>query len=203
MKSGRRYILTFIVGLVFTVSVRADMMPVSQENSLSRQSPGSCAGAECQSETLPVIPELGGIAGMNLWSVELLLQADPRIEPAPEMQQIRRLTDGSNSLRLCLSALISLGLCCSAQWVKRLSLGFVPEWYHEGGPFQIGHSHALMPGTLAPAQTCCFVQPFETEDDNLPRYFIKIAMSHWRKSQFTPNVLASRGPPAAISTEGI
>ena len=74
MKSSRRYIFTFIGVLVFTAPVVADMMPVSHVDSVCRQSPGSCAGAECQSENLPVIPDPGGIAEMDLWSVELLLR---------------------------------------------------------------------------------------------------------------------------------
>ena len=203
MKSSRRYILTFIVVLVFVASVRADMMPVSQEGAVCRQSPGSCDRADLQSENLPVIPDLAGIADMDLWSVELLVEADSQAGQNPDLQHLQTLTDGTNSLKYCLSALISLGLCCCGQWVKRISLGFVPEWYHEGGPLQVGHSHALMPGTLAPAQACCFIQPYCTEDSNLPRYCLKTIISHWRKSQFTPDVIASRGPPAPFSIKGI
>ena len=195
MKSSRRYILTFIGTLVFTAAVHADKMPVSHEDSVCRQSPGSCERAEFQSENLPITPDFTGIAGPDLWPGELLHEADTQIGQNTDLQQLRSLTGGPDSLKLCLSALISLGLCCSAQWVKKLSLGFVPEWYHEGGPFQVGHSHALMPGTLCPAQDCCFVQPFGAEDNNLPRYFLKTVISRRRKSQFTPNVIASRGPP--------
>jgi hypothetical protein len=90
-------------------------------------------------------------------------------------------------------------LCSSAHWVKRLSFGFVPEWYHNGGPFQIGHSYAVTPESLCPVQVCCFIQPFCTEDNHLPQYFLKTVTSLWRKSQFTPCVLASRGPPVLCS----
>ena len=195
MKSSRRYILTFIVVLVFTVSVRADMMPVSQEDSFCRQSPGSCGRSEIQSENLSATPDLAGITDLDFWSVELLPEVHAQVGQTSDLRHLQTLTDGTNSLKYCLSALISLGLCCSGNWVKRLSLGFVPEWYHEGGPIQIGRSHALMPGALCPAHACCFIQPYYTEDNNLPRYFLKTIISHWRKSQFTSNVLASRGPP--------
>jgi len=195
MKSSRRYILTFIVVLVFTAAAEADMIPVSHEDSFCRQSPDSGAAANLQNENLPATPDFSSLADIDLWPGELLHEADAQIGHSSEIQHIQSLTGGPDSLKLCLSALISLGLCCSAQWVKKLSLGLVPEWYHEGGPFQVGHSHALMPGTLCPAQDCCFVQPLDAEDNNLPRYFLKTVISHWRKSQFTPNILASRGPP--------
>lgn len=195
MKSSRRYILTFIGMLVFTAAVEADMMPVSHENSVCRQLPGSNARQNLQSENLSGTSDLAGIADLDLWSVEFLPEADAEIGQTPEMQHLTSLTNGSDSLKLCLSALISLGLCCSGHWVKRLSLGFIPEWYHEGGPFQIGRSHALMPGTLRPAQACCFIQPYCAKDNNLPRYLLKTVISLWRKSQFTPNAIASRGPP--------
>ena len=181
--------------LVFTAAVHADMMPVSQRKSVCRQSPGSSAGQNLQSENLSGTSDFTGIAEFNLWSVEFSPEADAQIGQIPEMQHLTSLTNGPDSLKLCLSALISLGLCCSGNWVKRLSLGCIPEWYHEGGPFQIGHSHALMPGTLCPAHVCCFIQPYCTEDNHLPQYFLKTIISLWRKSQFTPIVIASRGPP--------
>ena len=66
---------------------------------------------------------------------------------APRTLQI--LNDGQSSLSLCLSAIIGLGLYSGAQCVRRLSFGFIPEWYHNGGPFQIGHSFAVSPDSLA------------------------------------------------------
>jgi hypothetical protein len=181
--------------LVFTAAVHADMMPVSQEDAVCRQSQDSCAPADLQSDNLSGTSNYTCLADLDLWSVEFSPKADAEIGQASEIQPLQSLTDGSNSLKLCLSALISLGLCCSAHRVKRMSLGFIPEWYHEGGPFQIGHSHALMPGTLCPGQVCCFVQPACTGDNNLAQYFLKMVVPHWRKSQFTPIVIASRGPP--------
>ena len=195
MKIGRRGVFVFFGILVFTAAVHADMMPVSQEGAVCRQSPVCCARADLQRRDLSSQPVCTCIADLDLWSVGILPEAHADIGQTSEIQQLQSLTDGHNSLEFCLSALISLGLCCSGQWVKRLSLGFVPEWYHEGGPFQIGHSHALMPGTLYPAPACCFIQPFCTGDNHLPQYFIKTVISFWRKSQFTLAVIASRGPP--------
>jgi hypothetical protein len=105
------------------------------------------------------------------------------------------ISDRQSSLSLCISAIIGLGLCSSAHCVRKLSFGFIPEWYHNGGPFQIGHSFAVCPDSVCPAPVCCLVQPAVTAEDFLPQYHLGTVVSLWRKSQFTPDVIASRGPP--------
>jgi hypothetical protein len=195
MKSGRRIVFTFSVILVLTAMVHADMMPVSQEEPVCLQSQKSCAQKELQysDSSAPLNP----ICTTNPygWPAEFLPEVNTNAEQASEIQNLQILTDESGSLQFCLSALISLGLCSSCHWIRKVHLGSIPDWYHDGGPFQIGHSHALMPGTLCPAPVCCFIQPHCAEDSYLPRYFIKTVISTWRKSQFTLEVLASRGPP--------
>ena len=54
-------------------------------------------------------------------------------EDTPDYQP---LTDGTNSLSLCLSALIGFGLFGSAKYIRTVSFGFIPDWYHDGGPIQ-------------------------------------------------------------------
>jgi hypothetical protein len=195
MKKGRSVFITFIGILLFAGAAHADMMPVSQEDAESLQSPVSCERSNLQCDNISHPSNCICFADLDECPFKFLPKADAKVGQAPDMQNLPILTNEPNSLKFCLSALISLGLCCSAHWVKRLSLGFVPEWYHEGGPFQIGYSHALMPGTLCPAQACCFAQPYCMEDNHLPQYFIKTVTSIWRKSQFTPGILTSRGPP--------
>jgi len=194
MKVNRRGIGVFFGILVFAAVAHADMMPVSQNCAVRQQPCRLCAQADHQCENLFGTPNCTCIADLDVWSVGFSLEADAGTGQASEIQPLT-LTDGPNSLAFCLSALISLGLCCSAHWVKRLSLGFVPEWYHEGRPFQIGHSHVLAPCTLCPTKACCFIQPFCAGNDLLPQYRIKTVISLWRKSQFTLAVIASRGPP--------
>jgi len=195
MKKSRRTIVFFCGILAFTAVVHADMMPVSHEDDVHWQSPRCCIWADIQDKSVSGISNCTCIANLEEWSGELLSETYALIGQTPEIQQLKCLTDGTNSLELCLSALISLGLCCSAHWVKRLSLGFVPEWYHEGGPFQIGHSQVLLPGIICPEPAICFNQPSCTGNNYLPQYFFKTVISIWRKSQFTPAVIASRGPP--------
>ena len=77
-------------------------------------------------------------------------------------------SDGQNSLGLCLCALLGLGVCRSAPWVKKLSLTVIPEWYHDGGPRQIGHSLAVTPDCLC-SSSACFVQPQSPAEDTAPK----------------------------------
>jgi len=108
---------------------------------------------------------------------------------------VRVLTDGESSLSLCLYGFIGLGALRWAHWMKRSSLAWVPDWYHSGGPFQIGHSHAAGPD-LRFTPVPCFVQPqCEAQDDPL-RYDRGTLTPFLRESQFATTLLASRGPPA-------
>jgi hypothetical protein len=135
------------------------------------------------------------VGDLGIWPVQFLPEKNSDAKQASESQHPQALTDSTNSLSLCLSALIGLGLCGSAHWVKKLSFGFIPEWYHDGGPFQIGHSHAAMPGSLCPVPVCCFIQPACVVEDLIPQYRLGTVVSLWRKSQFTSTVLAPRAPP--------
>jgi hypothetical protein len=120
-------------------------------------------------------------------------------EPAGVAQPVYVLTEGRTNFHLCLCALLSLGLCRAAPWAKRLSLGVVPDWYHHGGPFQIGHSLAVSPDCLCPTLVC-FVQPDSVAENPIPRYHFATVVSRWRNSQFTPAVVAPRGPPSSPNT---
>lgn len=116
--------------------------------------------------------------------------------PAREAQPIAILSDRQNSLTLCLYALFSLGLCKSAPWVRKFSFGVIPQWYHDGGPFQIGHSHAIGPDFFSVTPGLCLVQRDCGNEAPMPQYRHEMTISLWRKSQFTPTVRAPRGPPA-------
>jgi len=137
------------------------------------------------------------VTELDLWSVEFLPEATVDDSQSADIQHLQILTNGPDSLNLCLSALIGLGLCSSAHWVKKLSFGFVPEWYHNGGPFQIGHSYAVTPESLCHAAVYCFVQPVCTVENFLTQsqYRLGTIVFLWRKSQFTPTILIPHGPP--------
>ncbi len=195
MINRRKLLITVGFGLLVTTGVYADMTPVSQSDAKRVQSSNAFRLAELQYTNLSRPYNPPNVTELDLWSVEFLPEAKADVSQTAEIQHLQSLTNGPGSFNLCLSALLGLGLCSSAHWVKKLSFGFVPEWYHNGGPFQIGHSYAVTPESLCPVPACCFIQPVFTVEDSLPQYRLGTVTSLWRKSQFTPCVLASRGPP--------
>ncbi len=198
MINRRKLLITVGLVLLVTTGVYADMTPVPRMDAKCVQSSNVCSLKELQYTDFSSPSNYPSVAKIDLWSVEFLPEAKDDDSQSAEIQHLQILTNGPDSLNLCLSALIGLGLCSSAHFVKRLSFGFVPEWYHNGGPFQIGHSFAVSPESLCPAPACCYIQPVYTVEDSLPQYRLRTVVSLWRKSQFTPVVLASRGPPPVL-----
>ena len=192
----RRKLLIAVIGtLVVTAAVNADMIPVSKLDAGRWQAPRVCGRTDLQYTNLSSPSRCPSVADLGLWSVQLLPQANADVRQTSEIQHPQISTDGVGSYSLCLYALIGLGLCRSAPFVRRLSFGFVPEWFHDGGPFQIGHSFAVSPESLCPAPASCFIQPVCTVQPLISQYRLRTIVSCWRKSQFAPLVLASRGPP--------
>jgi len=187
--------LSILVGLAVTATAYADMTPTFTSDAGCPQSQHVCVTmnpghTNCLTQSsYPIVADLAKL------SVEFLPQARADTAPTSETQPLLILTDGAGSLSLCLYTLLGLGLCGSGQWLKKISLGCIPEWYHDGGPFQIGHSHAIGPESLCSAQVCCFVQPDCTAEDISQEYYKGTIASLLRKSQFIPTILAARGPP--------
>ena len=194
--NGKRTILVLFLVLVCTASAYADMMPASSTSAERGNSPYvPRSSAELRYADSSSLFNYPGASNLGLGPVELLPEPTADTGQIPELQNIRSLTEGQGSLALCIYALIGLGLCQAAPWVKKISFEFLPEWYHDGGPFQIGHSLAVTPETLYPVPACSFVQPDCMVESHIPKYSRRIIVSLWRKTQFTPDVIASRGPP--------
>lgn len=106
---------------------------------------------------------------------------------------IRELPGLPSSSELFLSAMLGMGAWQLVRSTKHLHLASVPEWYHHGGPTQIGHA---VPCDLqfAPAVLCVFdrpavgvtLRPERTWADYVP---IKSDQPFLRSS------VALRGPP--------
>lgn len=196
MADRRKFVIGAIGALVFTVAVRADMIPVSNRDFGRWQATRACGRTDVAYANLSSPSPCPSVADPLLWSVQLLPKANANMGQASQIQQPQITTDGAGNFSLCLYALIGLGLCKSAPFVKKLSFGFVPEWFHDGGPFQIGHSLAVSPESLCPAPARCFIQPVCTVQPLISQHRLRTIVSLWRKSQLTPDVLlASRGPP--------
>lgn len=196
MINGKRQFIALFVILVCTVSVNADMMPMPTPNAERGQMPYiPCGQTDLQHPDLSGPFNCPSAADLDFWPVGLSTEPTADTGQSPEIQNLRSFADGPGSFALCLYALIGLGLCRSAPWIKKLSFEFIPEWYHDGGPFQIGHSYAVTPETLYPTPAYCFVQPACTVESLIPQYSLRTIVSLWRKSQFTPDVIESRGPP--------
>ena len=194
----RSEILFAILGvLALGTAVHADMMPVSGLDAGHVQA--ACGRVQTalqdgsSSGLCPGWPVTGGLDSLALGSS---LHVDVDAGQAGVTPPVQILHDEQSSLNLCLYALMGFGLCRSAPWVKKLHFGSIPQWYHDGGPCQIGHSHAISPDCLSHAPACCFVQPDCTVDCHIPRYHFATVVARWRNSQFTPAVLASRAPPS-------
>ncbi len=188
--------MVIFVALVVTATGYADMLPVSgvdvgRGGVLSASSPSVLPSTDS-----PSLLGSPSIADLNPWSVKFLPGANADAEQASATPHSLVATNGPDSLALCLSALMGLGLCSSVHWIKRLSFGFIPEWYHNGGPFQIGHSHAVNPDTLCSIPAYCFIQPAYRALSLSAQYREGTFISLWRKSQCTARVLGSRAPPA-------
>lgn len=195
MTRWRRIIPVLALALAFAGTVRADMMR-------TRLSDAECPSALCGGEPAnprPVNsskPDVLSAASVELDCLPISFPPDVRTDAGRNCEQppVPPLTEGHGSLSLYLCGLISVGAFRSISSIRKLSLGALPDWYHDGGPFQIGHSLAIGPDLhLTPVY--CFVQPDCTPRNCLPQYHRGTIVSLWRKSQFTPTVLSSRGPP--------
>lgn len=189
MIDWRKTVIAAVVVLAATAGVYADLTPTSPVQG------GEYEQASLQPDDLsnsllgPSIVDLSMLPGAFLPATATDVTEASQAQPPVEL-----IGSGQGSLDLCLYALAGLGLCRSGRWVKKISLGFVPEWYHDGGPYQVGHSHAIEPN-LCSSPAVCFVQPDHVANDSLPHSLTGTMASLWRRSEFTLAALATRGPP--------
>ena len=190
----RRIIFASVVIAIVAGAACADMAPVFDRDITVPRSRSVVIRSVLQPSEA-VLPSTGVVIDVSSLPVGLPYKPGVEIGQTSEPQPLYTLADRRDSLRFCLYALLGLGLCKSAPWVKRLSLGVVPGWYHDGGPFQVGHSFAISPDCLVYAPVFCFVQPHGGCEPPATPYQREIIFSLLWKSQFAPVVLVARGPP--------
>jgi len=188
-----RVLIAIFVVMVLGGTIHADMMPVSPRDAGLRIP--ACVTASRWSADL-----LGSFDDLRMPDLDLLpigwpLDPQGNDPPADEVRAVQLTSDGQNSFGLCLYALLSLGLCRSAPLVRKLSFGFVPQWYHDGGPVRVGECLAISPDCLCAVTICCFIQPDFGAEDPVSRHRFNDVVCLWLSTQFTPAVLAARAPP--------
>jgi len=191
MRKCRDMLAVAVTLFVVTGVAQADLMPVSNmETGLQME---ASVSEPSQVPATPAYDLLLGLPGPSEWAAEAVnLPVGSEAEEAESNVQV--LIDRSDSVDLCLYALIGLGVLRSGHWVRRSTLGCIPEWYHTGGPDQIGHSHAIGPDCRF-VGTVCFVQPAGGPDALSEEYHRGLIAPLLRKSQLVRAALASRGPP--------
>jgi len=195
MNCRRRQILSVVCALLFAGFARADMTPVCKPD--VERSPSQSVGgrSDVRQSNLTGLYDRS-IVDFELGSIDLSSDNNTVIDqPTRVPHHTMDLTGGPSSFSLCLYALLGLGLCGAPQWLKKLHLGHLPEWYHDGGPFQVGHSFAATPESLYKLQICDFIPPEDMAEFLIPHYRLRTIISCWRPSQYTPETLAARGPP--------
>ena len=197
MNCRRRLILGIICTLLLAGFVRADMVSVYQPSAQRPQSQCTSGRAEVRQTNRFDLDEFP-IVDFSLGSVYFPIEVGDDIGQSARVPLTIDLTVRPGSVNLCLYALMSLALYSAPHWLKRLHLGHLPEWYHDGGPFQIGHSFAATPKSLCTLHVCCLLPPDDTVEEFLPQYRLRSIISCWRTSQFTPEAIVSRGPPLSI-----
>ena len=195
MISRRRLITAMIGAFLMSVAVRADMVPIGRCDTGHRQDSSVCVQSEIPSANRSFLSDSPVLGDFDVRTVQFQPEINAHGERPAQAPPLIELAGGPSSVSLCLYALMSLGLCSAPHWIKKLHLGHLPEWYHDGGPFQIGHSFAATPESLCALQACYFNPPSDTAEDFLPQHRQRTIISLWRKSQFTPEAIASRGPP--------
>jgi hypothetical protein len=93
-----------------------------------------------------------GLAGVPGLGAAAAVQANPEDSADP-------LPAEPASLSLVLAGLGSLGAWQLGRAARTLHFGQVPEWFHTGGPVQIGHTHVANPDCTPILEICVFDQP--------------------------------------------
>ena len=117
--------------------------------------------------------------------------------PNSENGQLTTLPPAPDSALLAMSGLLSLGAIQLGRNVRKLNLGALPEWYHDGGPTQVGHSTPFdldLGFNLAALPVCVFAGPVGAEDTVL--FGAQWSDAVRRAPQFWPTTKSPRGPPS-------
>lgn len=152
MRLRSALIVAFYASLSAPVDVRADLHPESVP--APARDPFALTGEDFnRSECAAPADLLGHAAGSGLrsgnWSGRLLampvtpaLHLDSEVAKTPQ-SVVRELPPSPGSAGLFLSGILSLGAWQLVRSSRHFHIATLPEWYHPGGPHQIGHTAAF------------------------------------------------------------
>ncbi|MFQ5494004.1 MAG: hypothetical protein ACE5EX_01355 [Phycisphaerae bacterium] len=144
-----RSILVVALALSSVHSARASLTDVAADASAKRSSPPAAFRLADDS------PDDGMAVGVHVADAGLgsnvldLLLADSLVAEdgnpltpgdGVNHRQVLDLPAPPSSTSLFLSAMVSVGAWHLVRWRRDSRLGAVPDWYHTGGPVQIGHA---------------------------------------------------------------
>ena len=189
MKEAR----AIVFGLGFLVAAgaaRGDLTASSPglDGQLLLASDGQLQPAESCGRSSPSVDSLG----LDLWPSAGSLAAFDAGYDGGNAPTIRDLPAVPGSAQLFLSAMLSVGAWHMVRSAKHFHLADIPEWYHPGGPAQVGHA---VPFDLdfSALLVCRFDEP---TDVRLLSYSVAPDESVRGASQCTLLTSAPRGPPA-------
>lgn len=194
MVKWRQFIVFGVMVLSATRVVCADMTLASGAGIDCRMPPMT---PNCSDQYLLNLPDAltrSAIADLGDLSAQIPGEVGIGGDDAGEVRPVCVLSDRQDNLGLCLYALFGLGLCKSVPWARKLPLGVIPGWYHDGGRFQIGPGLAVSPDCVNRALVF-FVQPGHIVGNPMSQSCQATIILRWRMSQFNPVVLSPRGPP--------
>lgn len=197
MIQGRKIAIAVFMAFAATGVVYGDMMPATRLDRPPVPPTSSASPAASESSDESTWSADRGMANLALPSFASCVELSVTTEQVDAAQPLGILPHDRGSVDLCLYALLGLGLCRSGQLARRSTLGFIPGWYHAGGPYQIGHSHAVGPETLCPIPLYCFIQPDAEVDDVLSSSRLGAFASLPEPAQYVPAGIISRGPPVS------
>lgn len=192
MAYWRKLIPVTLVALTATACVHADMVSTYPSDAME-------AGVMPAEGSAGAVSSDADHIALDLSAIDLEFFPKAAILPEANAEEtaecVMLLDRDRGSLEWCLYALMGFGLCKSAPLFRKISFGFVPEWYHTGGPYQIGSSSAVGPDCLCSAAVC-FVQPDSYDADSTLRFGFVSDFQRSRPSQRAVAAHPSRGPPS-------
>lgn len=141
-----------------------------------------------------LLPSRWTLIGTFPEPVDRSVRGAGRVAPrAPAADVVREVPPLPSSAGLFLSGMLSLGAWQFARSARHLHLAHLPEWYHAGGPDQIGHAVPLVLDLNA-SPPCC-IEFVDVVDERALVYRLRRELPSRCRAESFLLITAPRGPP--------